>query len=153
MNKYYKFQFGWVIVITFLATIVFITLAYIYQWGNNPIDRPEFIAFLLIFGGVLLTFYGITVVVNENEILIKFGIGLFRKRIALTTVSSVKIIQYPACVGYGIRIIQNGILYNVSGKYAVELRFKNRKNVIMIGTEDTENLKAIIENLIKLHDI
>jgi hypothetical protein len=149
MNKYYKFQFGWVIVITFLAAIIFITVAYIYQWGNNPIDSTGFIAFLVIFGGVFLTFYGITVVINENQILIKFGIGLFRKRIDLSSVRSVKVIKYPAYVGYGIRIIQNGILYNVSGKYAVELRFKNRKKVIMIGTEDGENLKAVIENLLK----
>jgi hypothetical protein len=149
MNKYCRFQFGWVIVIVFLAAILLITLVYIFQWGNNPVPKPGYIAFLVIFGALLLTFYGITVVVNEEQILIKFGIGLFIKRIDLSSLRSVKVKQYTAFTGYGIRIIPNGILYNVSGNYAVELRFKNKDNVIMIGTDDAENLKDVIEKYLK----
>jgi len=42
----------------------------------------------------------------------------------------------------------NGILFNVSGNHAVEIRFKDRNKVILIGTDDWENLKEAIEKSI-----
>lgn len=149
MNQYSKFQFAWLIVIVFLIAIAWITIAYISHWGNSPIDKPAFIAFLVLFCGVLLTFYGMTVIINEKQIIIKLGIGLFRKKIDLASVKSAKVITYPVYYGYGIRLIPNGTLFNVSGKHAVELKFKNRKRVLLIGTNDWENLKAAIDTNLK----
>lgn len=58
---------------------------------------------------------------------------------------SVTIHKYPFYCGYGIRILPNGILYNVSGKHAIEIKIKGKKNSILIGTNDWDNLKDIIE--------
>lgn len=149
MKQYSKFQFGWLLVIAFLIVILWITGAYIYQWGNNPIPKPAYIAFLVLFGGVLLTFYGLTVMVDEKHIIIKLGIGLYKKKIDLSSVKSAEVIIYPAYYGYGIRLIPKGTLYNVSGKHAIELKFKHKKRVIQIGTNDWVNLKAVIDNNFK----
>jgi hypothetical protein len=145
MIKYRRFQFGWVIVITFIVFIVWMTFAYIYQWGNNPIDKYGYILFLIIFGGVLLFFYGMTIMVTDKHLKIKFGIGLFTKKIDLATISSVTIQTNPVYYGYGIRIIPKGLLYNVSGKHAIEIKLKDQKKVIQIGTNDWDNLKKAIE--------
>ncbi|MBI5009087.1 MAG: hypothetical protein HZB98_05450 [Bacteroidia bacterium] len=150
MIRYTKIQFGWVIVIFFVAAIVFMTLAWLYQWGNNPVDKYSFAFFVLLFSGILLNFYCLTVIVDEKQIILKFGIGLYRKKMDLSSVRSAEIVTNPFCYGYGIRIIPNGILYNVSGNHAVELKFINKKSVIRIGTNDCEKLKTAIENSLRI---
>jgi hypothetical protein len=145
MIKYKRFQFGWVIVITFLIFIVWITFAYIHQWGNNPLNIYAYLLILIIFGGVLLFFYGMTIIVTNKHLKIKFGIGLFIKKIDLATISSVTVQKYPVYYGYGIRIIPKGLLYNVSGKHAIEIKLKDKKRVILIGTNDWDNLKNAID--------
>jgi hypothetical protein len=149
MKRYSNFQFGWVVVIVFLIVIVWITFAYRFQWGNNPIPKPAYIVFLVLFFGTLLFFYGITVIVDEKQIIIKLGIGFYKRKIDLSSIKSVESITYPSYYGYGIRLIPNGILYNVSGKHAIKLKFKNSRRVILIGTNDWDNLKAVIEEKIK----
>jgi len=145
MIKYRKFQFGWVIVITFLIIMVWMTFAYIYQWGNNPIDKRGYIIFLILFGTILSGFCGMTIIVTDKHIKIRLGIGFYTKKIDLSTVGSVAIQKYPIYYGYGIRMLQNGLLYNVSGRHAIEIKFKDSKKVILIGTNDWDNLKNIIE--------
>lgn len=142
--KYKRFQFSWVITITFLIVIIGMTFAFIYQWGSNPVELNGYIIFLILFGGLLSAFYGMTVIVTDNHIMIKFGIGLITKKIDLSKVKSATIQSYPIFYGYGIRFIPNGILYNVSGTHAVELKFKNKTKVIQIGTDDWEHLKEVI---------
>jgi len=146
MIKYKRFQFGWIITITFLIVIIGMTFAFINQWGNNPIDLKGYLIFIILFSILLLTFYGMTVIVTEKYIKIKFGIGFIVKKIDLSTIKSATAQTYPIYYGYGIRFIPNGILYNVSGSQAVELKFKNKKIVIQIGTDDWENLKDVINN-------
>jgi len=147
MIKYKKFQFGWLIVITFLIFMVWMTFGYIYQWGNNPIDKTGYTILMILFGVLLSGFYGMTIIVTDIRIKIRFGIGLYTKKIDLATISSVTIEKYPVFYGYGIRMIPDGILYNVNGRYAIRIRFKDKKNVILIGTNDWDNLKKAIEGM------
>jgi hypothetical protein len=148
-KKYSGFQFGWLIAIVFLIVIIWMTIAYRFQWGNNPIPKPAYIVLLVLFIGALLFFYGMKVTVDDKQIIIKFGIGIYKRKIDLSSIQSVDSITYPSYYGYGIRLIPNGILYNVSGNHAVRLKFKKSKRVILIGTNDCDNLKAAIEEKIK----
>ncbi len=145
MIKYRKFQFGWVIAVIYIIIIVWMTLAFIYQWGNNPLDKYGYIFFMILFGGILSAFYGITVIVTDKHLLIRFGIGFYTKKIDLSKIKSVTVLKYPVYYGYGIRFVPSGVLYNVSGRYAVEIRLKDKKQVIQIGSDDTDNLKLAIE--------
>jgi hypothetical protein len=92
--------------------------------------------------------YRMTVIVTEKQIKIKIGIGFYTKKIDLATVSSVSIRTYPLHCGHGIRLIPHVMLYNVSGWLAVELTFKQKKDVTQIGTGDLEKLRLVIENKI-----
>jgi hypothetical protein len=149
MKKYSSFQFGWLVVIVFLIVIAWITVAYMFQWGNNPVPEAAYIVFLVMFFGTMLFFYGMTVIVDEKQVIIKLGIGIYKRKIDLSSIQSVESVTYPSYYGYGIRLIRNGILYNVSGNHAVRLTFKNSKRMILIGTNDWDNLKAVIEEKIK----
>lgn len=149
MFNYRKFQFGWVILITFTIVMFLLTLSYIKQWGTNPLDKGGYIFMMLLFGSLVLMFYGMTVIVTDNQILIRLGIGLITRKINLSEIISVDTKKYPVYFGYGIRITPGGILYNVNGRHAVEIRLKNKKNVIWIGTHDWENLKTFIEGAIR----
>jgi hypothetical protein len=151
MIRYRKFQFGWVIVVTFVTILIWITFAYIYQWGNNPIDKPGYIFFIVLFGLVLLGFYGMTITVTDKQIKIKLGIGFYTKKIDLSSIKSVDTQKYPVFYGYGIRFIPNGFLYNVSGRHAIEIKFKNKSQVIKIGTNDWDNLREVIEKSMEEH--
>ena len=105
---------------------------------------------MIIFVGVLLFYYRMTIIVTDRYIKIKFGIGLYTIKIDLAAISSVTVQKYPLYYGYGIRIIPKGLLYNVNGKHAVEIKLKDKKKVIQIGSNDWENLKnAIEENITK----
>jgi hypothetical protein len=145
MIKYKRFHFFWAFGILYLIVIIFLTLAYINQWGNNPIDKAGFVFFMILLGGILLTLYGMTITVTDKEIKLKLGIGFYTKKIDLTKIKSVSIQDSPFYYGCGIRIIPNGLLYKVNGRHAIELKLKNKRNVIQIGTNDFERLKEAIE--------
>jgi hypothetical protein len=151
MKKYRNFQFGWIIVLIFIVAITIIVLGYKYQWGNSPIDLAGLVFFSFFFGVLILLFYGITIKVTDEHLIIRFGIGLIDKRIKLSSIKSIDTVKNSPYCGYGIRIISNGILYNVSGRQAIEIRLKGKKNVVQIGTNDWENLKIAIEERLKIN--
>jgi hypothetical protein len=121
------------------------TFAYINQWGNNPIDVYGYIFFMTLFSGILLAFYGMTIIVTDKHLKIKFGIGFYIKKIDLASINAVAVVKTPFCYGYGIRIIPNGLLYNLGRKHAIEIKLKKKKQIIQIGTNDLEKLKEAVE--------
>ena len=145
MIKYKRFQIGWIIVIMYVGFIVWMTFAYINQWGNNPIDVYGYVFFMTLFSVILLAFYGITIIVTDKHLTIKFGVGFYTKKIELASINKVTVVKTPFCYGYGIRIIPNGLLYNLGRKDAIEINLKKKKQVIQIGTNDIENLREAIE--------
>jgi len=138
------------IVIIFLMVMVWTTLAFMHQWGKNPINIDGYIFIMILFCGLLSVFYGITIIVTNKQIKIRFGIGFYTKIIDLSDISSVNITKYPVYFGYGIRLLSNGLLYNVSGRHAIEIKLKNKKNIIQIGSNDWIRLKETIERCINI---
>ena len=149
MKKIHKeFQFCWTIFLIFIPAQVLLTFVFINQWGNNPIDLIGYLIISPIFLICILLFYGMTVTIDNTYIHISFGIGLISKKIELKRIKSITIVKNPFYFGLGIKIIPNGMLYNVHGFNAVELRFDNTKKVIRIGSNENYYLKNIIETCI-----
>jgi len=145
MIKYKKFHFFWVAVTLLPIAIIFLTFSYLNQWGNNPLHKAEYIFFLVLFGGFILGLYGLTITITDKEIKLKVGIGFYTKKIDLTKIKSVSIQDSPFYYGCGIRIIPNGLLFKLNGRHAVELKLKDKRNIIQIGTNDYIKLKEAIE--------
>ena len=127
---------------------ILLTFAFINQWGNNPLNLIVYLICNLIFLICYLLFYGMTATIDNTYIHISFGIGLISKKIEIKKIKSVTIVRNPFYFGLGIKIIPNGMLYNVHGLNAVELRFDNTKKVIRIGSNENHHLKNIIEKCI-----
>lgn len=94
---------------------------------------------------IILLFYGMTTTIDAASITIRFGIGFINKKINLANIESVREVENPWYWGWGIRMIPNGTLYNISGSKGIELKFKNTDKIIRIGSKDPETLKKEIE--------
>src|SRR5512139_2563799 len=139
MNAHYRHtQVGWVILGVAAAVVAF-------GWGGLP---PEAAAAarvpLLLIAALLVVFFGtLTVEVAQDAIRLHFGVGLVRKRIALRDVQSWREVRNPWYYGWGIHTAPGGMLWNVSGRDAVELALADGKR-FRIGTDEPAALAAAI---------
>ena len=146
MVRYREFQFSWLITIVLLPFQGWLVYSYLNNLGNRPMPLEIFLILTGLFVLIYLTFYGMTTSINSEKIIISFGIGLFRKRINLGRIAKVDTSRSPWYYGYGIRLIPNGWMYNVSGPHSVELTFTDRDRIIRIGTQDPQRLKQAIDS-------
>ena len=145
MKDYKEFTFGWLIFAFLIPIHIVITYLYINQIGDKPMGTTAYIIVSMTFLVIYVLFYGMLTTVSSETIRISFGIGIIQKNIELNTVKDVEKVKSPWYYGWGIRIIPNGMLYNISGFDGVELKFKDTKRIIRLGTKDSTKLKSEIE--------
>jgi hypothetical protein len=144
--KYLKeFTFSWLVVSLIFSLYLLFTSLFYFNVGDQPMKT---ILYLIITGiclSIIVLFYGMTTTIDAESITISFGIGFINKKINLANIESVTEVQNPWYWGWGIRMIPNGTLYNISGSKGIELKFKNTDKTIRIGSKDPETLKNEIE--------
>lgn len=94
---------------------------------------------------LLVLFHSQKVTVTDAGIKVSMGAGIIRKRISLGSIRESRIVKNRWYMGWGIRIIPGGMMFNVSGLSAVELLLE-RRNVFRIGTDDPVNLDRAIRD-------
>jgi hypothetical protein len=94
-------------------------------------------------------FYKITISITNTTISFVMGMGLVKKSYLLSEVKSCTAHKNNIINGWGIRVIQGGWLYNVSGFHSIELRFKNDTKVIRIGTDVPDEVASYINTKLK----
>jgi len=144
MKDYHEFQFGWLIFVFVLPVHGFITYAFISDFGTSAIDTSGIIIANLVFISIYLLFYGMQTKITQETLTVSFGIGLVKKKILLSRITGAKETHNNYLYGWGIRFIPNGMLYNISGNKAVELKFFDSKKIVRVGTQNTDTLKAEI---------
>lgn len=141
MKDYKEFRFGSIL---FIITIP-LQFFFIHLYRNSIDGDPEGMTSLTIGSGILivilLLFYGMTTKVDDEKIVISFGVGLIRKTIGINKIKTVSIVKNPWYYGWGIRLIPAGVLYNITGSDGIELKFNNGKRVIRIGTKNPAQLR------------
>ena len=65
---------------------------------------------------------------------------MIKKVIPIHNIERIGIVINKWYYGFGIRKIKNGWLYNIQGLDAIELKMKNSKSIIRIGTADSKKL-------------
>ena len=139
MIKHYEHtQVGYLIIVAMAATMVLIGIV-LANAGINWIA----IGVLIIIAVALVLFCSLTVVIWEEELEVRFGPGPIRKRFKLNEIESYKVVKNHWYNGWGIRLIPHGILYNVSGFYAVEIKLRTGKQY-RIGTNVPQELEVAI---------
>jgi len=129
------------LIIGSVTAAIIILLASMYLFG---IVRVTLLVLgIMVF--VLAIFSTLTVSVCDDTLRIRFGpVGLIRKSWPLAEIASVTAVTNPWYYGWGIRWTPHGLLYNVSGFGAVEVRLNSGKT-FRIGTDEPEALHHAIE--------
>jgi hypothetical protein len=141
-------QFGTISVIILLPLLILFSGMLI---KSGLTKSPEFYIYLflvLTFLICVLTFYQLTIFVNDTHVAFKLGIGLWSKKYKISDIQSCHPVTNSVISGIGIRMLPNGWLYNVTGLKAIELQFKNKNSVIRIGTNRPEEISELVQSLI-----
>ena len=131
IKRYEHTQVGYLIIVAMAATMVLIGII-LANTGINWIA----IGVLIVIAIALVLFPSLTVIIWEEEMEVKFGPGLVKKRYKLSEIQSCKVAKYPWYYGWSIRLIPHGILFRVSGFHAVDLQLVTGKSFSIgeIGT-------------------
>jgi len=146
-DKYRHTQVG-ILVLTVLGVAILLTIIFFFIKGHS-INWMDYIV-LAVLGTVTVLFSSLTVVIKNGFLQIRFGPRLIRKTFALKDIESCRVVKTPWYYGWGIRKIQKGWLYNVSGFMAVELQMKNGKKY-RIGTNVPEKLNQAIQHSLRAY--
>lgn len=111
-----------------------------------PVGIMGFVVMTLLI--CLLIFYKLTITIDNTCIRFSMGTGLIAKKYLISDIQSCKSVSNNLIYGIGIRKIPKGWLYNVSGLKAIEIKFKNSKSVIRIGTDHPDEIAGIISKMI-----
>lgn len=138
--EYRHRQVGWT-VLSFLAAGLLAALILPSAIQGLPPLRAEWgVLLALLFGATLTSaFAALTVEVNGDRLLLRFGLGLWRRTVPLTDVKDARPLKIPWCWGYGIRMAPGGWLYRVGGREGVDLLLRSGRHVY-VGTDDLEGL-------------
>ncbi|MFC1962994.1 hypothetical protein ACFLWB_03240 [Chloroflexota bacterium] len=143
MKRYEHTQVGYLIIVAMVAVMVLIGIV-LAKEGIN-----WFAIGVLIFIAVALVFFSsLTVAIWEEELEVRFGPGPIRKRFKLNEIESCKVVKNHWYYGWGIRLTPHGVLYNVSGFHAVEIRLRTGKK-FRIGTDVPQELEGAILQVLK----
>jgi hypothetical protein len=142
IRRYEHTQVGYVIIVGIVAAMVAIGII-IANTGSNWIA----IAVLVVLAVVLVLFHGLTVVINEEELVVQFGLGTIRKRFKLNEIESCEAVRIPWYYGWGIRLTPQGMVFRVSGFRAVHVRLTTGKEYL-IGTDVPQELEEAIRQAI-----
>ncbi|MDP3462673.1 MAG: hypothetical protein Q8S18_07790 [Bacteroidales bacterium] len=92
----------------------------------------------------LAMFYQITVTVDDQQLMFTMGIGLIKRTYPLNQIESCKAVRNRWWYGWGIRYFPGGILFNVTGLDAIELKLKKKRSVVRIGTKIPQELSDFV---------
>ena len=145
--NYKESQTGWLLIGIFAVAILFHCLAYINQWGNNPMPIAIFLSMLALFIFILLLFYKLTLKIEDEGIKVIYGIGLIRITLRIDLLHHAEVIRTPWYYGLGIRFTPKGMLYNIQSRRAVRLDYQSgkKRKTVMLGTTQPEQLKKFLE--------
>ncbi len=126
-------------------TLIVILVAALGIVASLPDDvRPVTLGVAGLMVIIAVLFSSLTVQVGDGELRFHFGPGFWRKRIALSDVTSATPTKNSWWEGWGIRFTPRGMLYNVSGTDAVEI--ERRSGIrFRIGTDEPEALVQAIQ--------
>jgi len=149
MISYKHTQIGYLMLVVLLAVLVLFSWVYMTALSEPPSfnSGPNFasstVMVLILF--ILSSFTTLRTSVDENYVWIKFGYGIFQKKLSIKEINSVKVVKNHWYYGWGIRLWLRPIMwiFNVSGFDAVELIMKNGK-IYRIGTDEPIKLESAI---------
>ncbi len=130
-----------------ISLIIVLLIGFIFIQTNFDLTA---IGIMVIFLLLLSAFMTLTIMIDDQYLHVKFGYGIFKKRLLLENIVSAQAVKNHWYYGWGIRFWfwPRMTIFNVSGFDAVELKMKDGKN-FRIGTDDVQTLQDTIDLIIK----
>jgi hypothetical protein len=114
---------------------------YITSGDEKPVEALITFAAICL---ILTLFSKLTVVVDGRFVTAFFGWDLIRRRIRLEDIEGCSRVRNSFWQGYGIKFVKGGLMFNVAGLDAVELKLK-KGGVFRVGTDEPDKLILTIE--------
>lgn len=139
-TRYQHTQTGWVSIGVSVAVCLVLLAASIWSC-----QRGALLLGVGILGLVLSQTCRMTVTVEDGKVIVSSGTGHLRKVVDLDEVTQCEPVRNRWWYGWGLRLIPNGWLINVSGLEAVELSYRGG-GVLRIGTDQPWQLCDAIQD-------
>ena len=139
MTVYKEQQTGWILIVPTAIMFVFITGLYAFQLGDRPISTGSYFLVMGILTIMLALMYRMQTEVTDSQVSIRFGVGLIKRTIPLSSIDEVTVVTTAWYYGWGVRIIPGGWLYNISGTKGIEMQLKSGR-LVRIGSANPEGL-------------
>jgi hypothetical protein len=133
--------------ITLLCVAVFV---YILVTKKIPDIWVALLLFVFVTATLIwatLSFYSLTVSIDNEFVRIVFGPYALFKKFALKDITACKPVKNSVWDSWGIHMCGSGYLYNIAGYDAVEITMKSGKQN-RIGTDEPKQLAETIQNII-----
>lgn len=139
-TKYKHTQAGYLIWYVLFGIIILFSFILIEAGQDFPLIGIMIIVLLILF-----SFTSLEVTINNSDLQVKFGYGIYKKRLPLRDIVSAHVVKNHWYNGWGIRIWfwPRMVIFNVSGFDAVEVKMKSGK-VYRIGTNEPNILEDAI---------
>ena len=141
-TQYRHTQYGALTFIIFLTTGILIIVVALTKVAEGQMLSAILMICLYLLG--IGMFYSFTVEISDGNLKFWFGIGIVRKKCALSEVQSIKEVKNPWYYFWGVKSIPGGWYYAIAPGPAVEIELKNGK-IIQLGTNQPEMLKQAID--------
>ncbi len=127
--------------ITLLAGGILATVFWFVYNSDSP--KPLLVLTFLLLLGIMVLFSSLTTIVYKDKLRCQFKGGLLHRTFYFDDIVSVSPVKNHWLLGWGVRKIPRGWMFNISGLRAVELTLKNGRK-FRIGTDEPEKLTTVI---------
>ena len=93
---------------------------------------------------VTLLFFSLTIVIDEQTLRWYFGFGIISKDVELSQIAETSAYKTKWYQGIGIRMLNDGWLYNASVGQAIKITLTDGKN-IYLGCKDADALQQALK--------
>lgn len=129
--------------------IYFVTLASVFALNKFGMQEfkgeNDFIILIVILSVVLLMTFKLRVSVEDKQLTLSYGVGLFKKRFDLSNVNKVTMVKNKWYCGWGVRISSEGTIYNISGFQGVKIDFRSGVSIVVGTNKPLELYQALKE--------
>lgn len=129
-----------VVLLVVAVAVVFVPRAA----SEGPVGAVIVVLAMLLVATVAALFSRLTVAVGGGQVTAAFGRGWPRKVVRTDQIAGVRRVRNHWILGWGIRWVPGGWMFNVWGRDAVELRLIAGRT-LRIGTDEPGALMAAIE--------
>jgi hypothetical protein len=144
-------QLGWTMMaIAAMPALCLLVFLSVTPAANRELPTPLIPGLGIATLVVLIGFSSLSVMVTTTHLVLRFGIGLYRRAIPLETIVAATETTTRWYEGWGVHFTRQGMLYNVQGFDAVRLELANGKRV-RIGSDDAKRLRNAIQRAMDTH--